>query len=294
MTIFANKDTRIIVQGITGKEGSFHAQKCLEYGSKILAGVTPGKSGQKIFNIPVYNSVNEAKNEHEIDASLIFVPPKFAPDAIIEAADNEIGLIICITEGIPVIDMLKVKEYIKKKGCRLIGPNCPGIISPEETKIGIMPGYIHKKGIAGIVSRSGTLTYEAVYQLTKFGIGQSTCIGIGGDPIVGTSFIDCLKEFENDPETKVICMVGEIGGSAEEEAAEFIKSNVTKPVISFIAGVSAPAGKRMGHAGAIISGGKGTASGKIKALADAGVTVCQNPALIGITTKKVLEKTVKA
>lgn len=290
MTIFVNKNSQILVQGITGKEGSFHTEKCLEYGTKIICGVTPGKAGQKIFNLPVYNSVADAKKENEIDASLIFVPPKFAASAIEEAADNEIPLIICITESIPVLDMLRAKKHVENKGCRLIGPNCPGIISPEEAKLGIMPGHIHKKGVAGIISRSGTLTYEAVWQLTQLGIGQSTCIGIGGDPIIGTTFIDCLKEFEKDPETEIICLVGEIGGTAEEEAAEYIKNNISKPVVSFIAGTTAPPGKRMGHAGAIISGGKGTAKGKIQALEDAGVTVCINPAEIGITIKKVLEQ----
>jgi len=290
MTIFVNKDSKVLVQGITGKEGSFHAEKCLEYGTKIICGVTPGKSGQKIFDIPVFNSVADAKQEHHIDASLIFVPPKFAADAIMEAAENNIALIVCITEGIPVIDMLKVIKFVDQKGCRLIGPNCPGIISPEEAKLGIIPGHIHKKGVAGIISRSGTLTYEAVWQLTQLGIGQSTCIGIGGDPIIGTSFIDCLREFEKDPETEIICLVGEIGGTAEEEAAEFIKKNLSKPVVSFIAGTTAPPGKRMGHAGAIISGGKGTAKGKINALEEAGVRVCINPAEIGITIKQVLEE----
>jgi len=290
MTIFVNKDSKVLVQGITGKEGSFHAEKCLEYGTKIICGVTPGKSGQKIFDIPVFNSVADAKQEHHIDASLIFVPPKFAADAIMEAAENNIALIVCITEGIPVIDMLKVIKFVDQKGCRLIGPNCPGIISPEEAKLGIIPGHIHKKGVAGIISRSGTLTYEAVWQLTQLGIGQSTCIGIGGDPIIGTSFIDCLREFEKDPETEIICLVGEIGGAAEEEAAEFIKKNLSKPVVSFIAGTTAPPGKRMGHAGAIISGGKGTAKGKINALEEAGVRVCINPAEIGITIKQVLEE----
>lgn len=290
MTIFVNKDSRILVQGITGKEGSFHTEKCLEYGTKIVAGVTPGKAGQEIFGLPVFNCVSDAVKNHKIDASMIFVPPKFAADAIMDAAENNIPLIVCITEGIPVLDMLKVKKFVDRKGCRLIGPNCPGIISPGEAKLGIMPGHIHKKGVAGIISRSGTLTYEAVWQLTQLGIGQSTCIGIGGDPIVGTSFIDCLKEFEKDLETEIICLVGEIGGTAEEEAAEFIKKNVSKPVVSFIAGTTAPPGKRMGHAGAIISGGKGTAKGKISALEEAGVTVCINPAEIGVTIKRVLEE----
>lgn len=290
MTIFINKDTNIIVQGITGKEGSFHAEKCLEYGSKVVAGVTPGKGGENIFGLPVYNTVEDAKKAHKIDASMIFVPPAFAADAILEAAAAEIPLIICITEGIPVLDMIKVKKYVQGKGCRLVGPNCPGLISPEECKIGIMPGHIHKKGPVGIVSKSGTLTYEAVYQLTQLGIGQSTCVGIGGDPIIGTTFIDCLEEFEKDSETKIICLVGEIGGSAEEEAAEYIKNNVTKPVVSFIAGLTAPPGKRMGHAGAIIAGGKGTATGKIEALESAGVTVCRNPADLGDTIQKVLQE----
>jgi len=285
MTIFVNKDTRVIVQGITGKEGSFHTEKCLEYGTKIVGGVTPGKAGQEVFGLPVFNTVREAAKEVNPDATLIFVPPKFAADSIMEAADSGIKLIICITEGIPVLDMLKAKKFVQERGCRLIGPNCPGIISPGEAKLGIMPGHIHKKGSVGIISRSGTLTYEAVYQLTQLGIGQSTCIGIGGDPIIGTTFIDCLAEFEKDPETKAICLVGEIGGTAEEEAAEFIKKNVTKPVVSFIAGISAPPGKRMGHAGAIISGGKGTATGKIAALEEAGITVCKNPAELGITIK---------
>ena len=290
MTIFANKRTKVIVQGITGKEGSFHAQKCLEYGTKIVGGVTPGKSGQEFLGVPVFNTVNEAKKIFNIDCSLIFVPPKFAADAIMEAADNNIRLIVCITEGIPVLDMLQAKKFAKEKGSILIGPNCPGIISPEEAKIGIMPGHICKKGPVGIISRSGTLTYEAIHQLTQLGIGQSTCIGIGGDPVVGTTFIDCLEEFQKDPETEIICLVGEIGGSAEEEAAEYIKKNVSKPVVSFIAGISAPPGKRMGHAGAIISGGKGTATGKMQALQEAGIIVCKNPSEIGITIQNTIKK----
>ena len=289
MTIFLNKNTKIIVQGITGKEGSFHTEKCLEYGTKIVGGVTPGKEGMTILNLPVFNTVKNAVQALNPDASLIFVPPKFAKDAVMEAADAGIKLIVCITEGIPVLDMLSAKKYVKEKGARLIGPNCPGIISPEEAKMGIMPGHIHKKGPVGIISRSGTLTYEAVYQLTQLGIGQSTCVGIGGDPIIGTTFIDCLAAFEQDPETKAICMVGEIGGSAEEEAAEFIRQNVSKPVVSFIAGMSAPPGKRMGHAGAIISGGKGTAQSKTAVHEKCGITVCKNPAELGITIKSVMK-----
>lgn len=288
MTIFVNKSTKVIVQGFTGKEGSFHAEKCLEYGTKIVGGVTPSKGGSAHLGLPVFDTVAQAVKALSPDATLIFVPPRFAADAIMEAANAGIKLIICITEGIPVLDMLKAKHFVKEKGCRLIGPNCPGIISPDEAKIGIMPGHIHKKGPVGIISRSGTLTYEAVHQLTQLGIGQSTCIGIGGDPIIGTTFIDCLAEFERDPETKAICLVGEIGGSAEEEAAEFIKNKVTKPVVSFIAGISAPEGKRMGHAGAIISGGSGTATGKMQALQDAGVTVCTNPAEMGEIIKSKL------
>lgn len=288
MTIFLNKDTKAIVQGITGKEGSFHTENCLKYNTKIVGGVTPNKGGQEVLGVPVFNTVKEAKEALNPDATMIFVPPRFAAGAIIEAAQAGIKLIVCITEGIPVIDMLKAKKAVEDNNCRLIGPNCPGIISPEEGKLGIMPANIHKKGPVGIISRSGTLTYEAVYQLTQLGIGQSTCIGIGGDPIIGTNFIDCLEEFEKDPETKAICLVGEIGGSAEEEAAEFIKANVTKPVVSFIAGVSAPKGKRMGHAGAIIAGNKGSANSKIKALEDAGVKVCINPAELGVTIQGVL------
>ncbi len=289
MTIFINKDTKIIVQGITGKEGSFHTERCLEYGTKILGGVTPNKEGTIVFGLPIFNTVKKAVELLSAEASMIFVPPKFAQDAIMEAADAGIKLIVCITEGIPVQDMLIAKKYVKEKGARLIGPNCPGLISPEEAKMGIMPAHIHKKGPVGIISRSGTLTYEAVYQLTRLGVGQSTCVGIGGDPIIGTTFIDCLEAFEKDPETKAICMVGEIGGSAEEEAAEYILRNVSKPVVSFIAGISAPEGKRMGHAGAIISGGKGTAQSKIKVLESSGITVCKNPAQLGMTIKSVLK-----
>lgn len=288
MTIFLNKETKVIVQGITGKEGSFHSKNCLDYNTKIVGGVTPGKGGQEVLGVPVFNSVQEAKEALNPDATMIFVPPKFAANAIIEAAIAGIKLIVCITEGIPVIDMLKAKKIVDDNNARLIGPNCPGIISPEEAKLGIMPAKIHKKGPVGIISRSGTLTYEAVYQLTQLGIGQSTCIGIGGDPIIGTNFIECLEAFEKDPETKAICLVGEIGGSAEEEAAEYIKEKVTKPVVSFIAGTSAPKGKRMGHAGAIIAGNKGSATGKIKALEEAGVKVCINPAELGVTIKEVL------
>ncbi len=286
MSIFINKDTKLIVQGITGKEGSFHTKSCLDYGTKLLGGVTPNKGGTEIYSLPVFNTVKEAKQELNPDASMIFVPAKFAANAIIEAAEAGIKLIVCITEGIPVYDMLNAKKAVKLNGARLIGPNCPGIITPNEAKIGIMPSNIHRKGNIGIVSRSGTLTYEAVYQITQLGLGQSTCIGIGGDPIIGTNFIDVLKAFQDDEETKAICMIGEIGGTGEEEAAEFIKDYVTKPVVSFIAGLSAPEGKRMGHAGAIISGGKGTAQSKMQALTQAGAFVCKNPADMGINIKK--------
>lgn len=288
MAIFVNQDTRVIVQGITGREGSFHTEKCIEYGTKIVGGVTPNKGGTEIFGVPVFNTVREAKEALNPDATMIFVPPKFAAAAVIEAAEAGIKTIICITEGIPVLDMIKVKKAVQENSARLIGPNCPGIISPDGCKIGIMPSSIHKKGSVGVVSRSGTLTYEAVYQLTQLDIGQSTCIGIGGDPIIGTNFIDCLKAFQDDPDTKAICMIGEIGGSAEEEAAEFIKKYVTKPVVSFIAGLSAPEGKRMGHAGAIISGGKGTAQSKMEALESANVVVCKNPADLGKTIQSLL------
>ena len=288
MSIFVNKNTRLIVQGITGKEGSFHAQSCQEYGTNLVGGVTPKKGGEKILGVNVFNTVKEAVKEVNPDTSMIFVPARFAANAITEAAEAGIKLIICITEGIPVYDMLEAKKAVKLNGARLIGPNCPGLISPGECKAGIMPSDIHRKGSVGVISRSGTLTYEAVYQLTQLGLGQSTCIGIGGDPIIGTSFIDVLKEFEKDKQTKAICMIGEIGGSAEEEAAEYIQHNISKPVVSFIAGLTAPEGKRMGHAGAIISGGKGSASSKMDALTKAGVTVCKNPAELGITIKNIL------
>ena len=288
MSIFVNKNSKLIVQGITGKEGSFHAKSCQEYGTKLVGGVTPKKGGSEILGVNVFNTVKEAVTEVNPDATMIFVPAKFAANAIIEAAEAGIKLIICITEGIPTYDMIKAKEAVKLNNVRLIGPNCPGLIIPEETKMGIMPSNIHKKGNAGVVSRSGTLTYEAVYQLTQLGIGQSACIGIGGDPIIGTSFIDDLKAFQDDKETDIICMIGEIGGNAEEEAAEFIKDYVTKPVVSFIAGLSAPKGKRMGHAGAIISGGKGTAESKMKSLSSAGVQVCQNPANLGTVIQEIL------
>ncbi|MEE8190859.1 MAG: succinate--CoA ligase subunit alpha [Candidatus Scalindua sediminis] len=286
MSILINKDTKVICQGITGNSGRFHTKHMLEYGTKILAGVTPGKGGSQVYGIPVFDSVKEAVEKTECDTSIIYVPAPFAADAIIEAVEAGIKLIICITEGIPTIDMLRVKAYLTTKITRLIGPNCPGIITPGESKIGIMPGYIHTPGTVGVVSRSGTLTYEAVWQLTKRNIGQSTCIGIGGDPVIGTSFIDVLKLFQEDNGTKAIVLIGEIGGSAEEEAAEFIKREMTKPVISFIAGLTAPEGKRMGHAGAIIASGKGTVEEKVYCLRDANVTVVNNPADIGETVAK--------
>lgn len=288
MSILINKDTKVICQGITGSSGSFHTKHMLEYGTKILAGVTPGKGGTQVHGVTVFDSVKDAVDETDCDTSIIYVPAPFAADAIIEAAEASIKLIICITEGIPIIDMLRVKTYLDSSASRLIGPNCPGIITPGGSKIGIMPGYIHQPGNVGVVSRSGTLTYEAVWQLTQRNIGQSTCIGIGGDPVVGTSFIDVLGLFQKDDGTKAVVLIGEIGGSAEEEAAEFIKKEVTKPIVSFIAGRTAPKGKRMGHAGAIIAGGKGTVEEKISCLRDANVTVVDNPADIGETIEKVI------
>ncbi|MBR2282434.1 MAG: succinate--CoA ligase subunit alpha [Spirochaetales bacterium] len=289
MSIFVNRDTRVLVQGITGRQGSFHAQQMIEYGTRIVGGVTPGKGGMECLGVPVFNTVEEAARETNANASVIYVPAKFAAASIMEAIDAGIRTIVCITEGIPVLDMARVKNHLEGKDCRLIGPNCPGIITPGECKIGIMPGYIHTKGHVGVISRSGTLTYEAVKQLSDRGIGQSTVVGIGGDPIRGTSFVDCLKAFEADPDTYAVVMNGEIGGSGEEEAAEFIRT-MTKPVAAFIGGQSAPAGKRMGHAGAIIAGGKGTAAGKIAALRDAGVEIAMTPDLIGAALVAALEK----
>lgn len=288
MSVLVNENTKLVVQGITGKEGTFHALGCRDYGTKVVAGVTPGKGGQNVEGIPVFNTLNDAVRETGANASVIFVPPPFAADAIMEAFGAGIELIVCITEGIPTNDMVKVYRSLDGGNSRLIGPNCPGVISPGKAKIGIMPGHIHMPGPVGVVSRSGTLTYEAVGQLTSLGLGQSTCIGIGGDPVIGTNFIDALQMFNDDPDTKAIVMIGEIGGSAEEEAAEYVKSKIKKPVVGFIAGQTAPPGRRMGHAGAIISGGKGTAFDKMKALKNAGIAVCESPADIGETVKRLL------
>ena len=287
MSIWLNEESKILIQGITGKNGQFHTEHMLDYGTNIVAGVTPGKGGSDIFGVPVFNTISDAKILGA-NVSCIFVPPAFAYSAIKESIDSNIELIIVITEGIPALDMVKLKEYSKNKNVRIIGPNCPGIITPGVGKVGIMPGHIHKKGRIGIVSRSGTLTYEAVNQVSEIGLGQSTCLGIGGDPVIGTTFIDCLDAFEKDSETDAIIMIGEIGGNAEEKAAEFVKTSVTKPVVGFIAGRTAPPGKRMGHAGAIISGGMGTADAKVEAMKNAGITVAENPALIGQTLSKIL------
>ncbi len=288
MSIFVDKNTRLVVQGITGKEGQFHARQCIDYGTNVVAGVTPGKGGQKMDDVPVFNTVKDAVEQTGANCSMVFVPPAFAADAIMEATDAGVDLIVAITEGIPVMDMVKVKNYLEGAGSRLIGPNCPGIITPGECKIGIMPGPIHKPGgPIGVVSRSGTLTYEVVHQLTLQGIGQTTCIGIGGDPVNGTNFIDCLEAFEKDSDTTGIVMVGEIGGTAEEQASEFITKNVTKPVVGFIAGLTAPPGRRMGHAGAIISGSSGTAQGKIDAMKAAGIHICENLGTFGELCAKV-------
>jgi succinyl-CoA synthetase alpha subunit len=289
MGILINKDTRVVCQGITGQAGSFHAERMLEYGTKLVAGITPGKGGSTHHGIPVFDSVLEATKNTGANASVIYVPAPFAADAIMESSEAGIELVVCITEGIPTFDMIKVKKYLTNKKTRLIGPNCPGIITPDACKIGIMPGYIHKLGSVGVVSRSGTLTYEAVWQLTQRGLGQSTCIGIGGDPIVGTDFVDVLRLFQEDKDTQAIVLIGEIGGSAEEEAAEVIQQEITKPVIGFIAGSTAPPGKRMGHAGAIISGNKGTAISKITALKNAGVAIADSPADIGETVARLIK-----
>lgn len=290
MSIFVNKDTKVITQGLTGHTGTFHTKACIEYGTKVVAGVSPGKGAQMYEGIPVFNTVLAAKEETQATASVIYVPAPYAADAIMEAVAADLDLVVCITENIPVLDMLKVRTFMQGKKTRLIGPNCPGIISPGECKIGIMPGYIHRAGDIGVVSRSGTLTYEAVYQLTELGLGQSTCVGIGGDPLHGTSFIDCLELFNEDPKTRAVVMIGEIGGCAEEKAAEWIKGRMTKPVVAYIAGMTAPPGRRMGHAGAIISRGLGAAEAKFSALEAAGVYMCKSAADIALTMQKVLEE----
>ncbi len=290
MSVLVDKSTRLLVQGFTGKEGTFHAQQAITYGTTVVGGVTPGKGGSKHLDLPVFDTVAKAVKETGANATVIFVPPPFAADAVMEAADAGIALIVCITEGIPVIDMVKAWKFLQGKSSRLVGPNCPGVISPGKCKIGIMPGHIHLEGNVGVVSRSGTLTYEAVGQLTKLGIGQSTCIGIGGDPIIGTTFLDAIQLLDADPDTHAIVMIGEIGGNAEETAAAYIGANVKKPVVGFIAGQTAPPGRRMGHAGAIISGGSGAAPDKIRAMEKAGITVCSSPAQIGENIQKRLEK----
>lgn len=290
MSVLVDQKTRVVVQGLTGREGGFHAEQMIAYGTKVVAGVTPGKGGTKHLNVPVFNTVADAVKETGADASVIFVPPPFAADAILEAVDSRLPLVVCITEGIPTLDMVRVAAELRGSATRLIGPNCPGLISPGKCKIGIMPGHIHKAGNVGLVSRSGTLTYEAVDQLTRLGIGQSTCIGIGGDPIIGTSFLDAIKMFNDDADTHAIVMIGEIGGNAEEVAAEFIKAHVKKPVVGFVAGQTAPPGRRMGHAGAIISGGQGTAKTKYAAMQAAGIHTVQSPAEIGHTMEAVLGK----
>ena len=287
MSIWLDSKSKIVVQGITGKNGQFHSEQMLDYGSKVVGGVTPGKGGQETLGLPIWDTMNEAVDAGA-NVSCVFVPPAFAADAIMEAADSGIELIVGITEGIPALDMVKVKKYLSSKDTRLIGPNCPGIITPGESKVGIMPGHIHRRGDVGVISRSGTLTYEAVNQVTEKGLGQSTCIGIGGDPVNGTNFIDCLEALENDKNTKSIIMIGEIGGSAEEIASEYVKEHISKPVVGFIAGRTAPPGKRMGHAGAIISGGKGTANEKMKAMERAGIHVTENPAELGTTLENIL------
>jgi len=289
LSILIDENTRLLVQGITGSEGSFHTQRCIEYGTKVVAGVTPGKGGTKALGVPVFNTVETAVKETGANASMVFVPPAFATDAILEAADAGIPLVVCITEGIPILDMVMVHSYLKDKPTRLIGPNCPGLISPGKCKAGLMAGEIHLPGNVGVVSRSGTLTYETVAQLTSLGIGQSTCVGIGGDPLPGSTFVDILKLFQEDSDTRAVVLIGEIGGTAEQEAAKYIKQHMTKPVVAFVAGATAPPGRRMGHAGAIISGSSGTAQDKIAALASAGATIAPSPAEIGLTMKKVLE-----
>ncbi len=290
MSILINKHTKVVTQGITGKSGSFHTRMCKEYGTNMIAGVAPGKGGQEFEGIPLFNSVGDAKSKTGANVSVIYVPPPFAADAIMEAVDADLDLAICITEGIPVLDMLKVQQFMRGKRTRLVGPNCPGVITPGEAKIGIMPGHIHKPGRIGVVSRSGTLTYEAVFQLTLLNMGQSSCVGIGGDPLNGTNFIDCLELFNSDADTDAVVMIGEIGGSAEEEACDWIKANMKKPVVGFICGASAPPGRRMGHAGAIISGGSGTADAKFAAMEKAGVFVTRSPAEIGKRMKEALGK----